>query len=176
LLLDRALQGAESAGAEVSRVYARRLKVPGCRECGGCDKSGKCVVEDEMQKVYPLLEEADVIIMATPVFFYAMPAQLKALIDRAQAPWNRRMLEKSPEQRKRYDHGRGYLIALGATKGKKLFDGVGLTARYFYDALDMSYEGGLFYRGIDAKGAINDRPEALQEAYDLGRDAGAVTA
>ena len=86
-LLDRALEGAQSAGAEVTRVYARDLKMCGCLECGGCDETGKCVVEDDMQSVYPLLQEADVIFLASPIFFYGLTAQAKALIDRSQANW-----------------------------------------------------------------------------------------
>ena len=94
------------------------------------------------------------------MFFYGVPAQLKALVDRSQAMWSKRRLEKTPEQRKRYDHGRGYLIAVGATKGKTLFDGSQMMAKYFFDALDMSYEGGLFYKGIESKGTstITRRP------------------
>jgi hypothetical protein len=82
--------------------------------------------------------------------------------------WSKRRLEKSPEQRRSYDHGRGYLIAVGATKGKNLFEGAQLTARYFFDALDKSYEGGLLYRAIEGKGTITNHPTALKEAFDLG--------
>ncbi len=171
ILLDKALEGALSAGAEVNRIYARQLKISGCRECGGCDKTGRCVVKDEMQEIYPLLQEAHIIFLATPIFFYGMTSQVKTLIDRCQAMWSRRMLEKTPEERKSYDSGRGYLIAVGATRGKNLFQGVELTARYFFDALDMSYEGGIFLRRIDKKAAIMDHPEALQQAFDLGTNA-----
>lgn len=168
VLLDKALEGARSAGAEVTPIYARKLKMVGCIECGGCDKTGKCVVKDDMQDVYPLLESADIIFLASPIFFYGMTTQIKAIIDRGQAMWAKRMLEKTPAERKHYDSGKGYLIAVGATRGNNLFDGVELVARYFFDALDMSYEGGLFFRRIDVKGAIMDHPEALKEAFDLG--------
>jgi multimeric flavodoxin WrbA len=105
------------------------------------------------------------------MFFYGVPSQLKALVDRSQAMWSKRRLEKTPEQLKRYDGGRGYLIAVGATKGKTLFDGSQMMAKYFYDALDMRYEGGRFYAGVEARGSITNRPEALQEAFDLGAQA-----
>ncbi len=168
-LLDQALEGARSAGATIEKVYARDLKMSGCLECGGCTPTGVCVVQDEMARVYPLLEEARVTILSSPIFFYGVTAQLKALVDRVQAMWSKRLLEKkTPEERKRYDHGKGYLIAVGATKGKTLFDGSQMMAKYFFDALDMTYEGGLFYKGIEYKGNIKDNPEALREAYDLG--------
>lgn len=168
VLLDKALEGAQSAGAEVTSIYARDLKMSGCLECGGCDKTGKCVVKDDMQNVYPLLESADVIILSSPIFFYGVPAQAKALIDRCQALWRKRMLTKTKEQRKTFDSGKGYLIAVGATSGKSLFDGTILTARYFYDALDMSYNDGILVRKMDKKGAVLEHPELLKEAFELG--------
>ena len=171
ILLDKALEGARSAGAEVTSIYARKLKMSGCLECGGCDKTGKCVVRDDMDAVYPLMQDADVIIMASPIFFYGLSSQIKALIDRTQAMWSKRMLEKTSDERKHYDSGKGYLIAVGATSGKNLFDGVERVARYFLDALDMSYEGGIFFRKVDAKAAIMENPDALKAAFDLGINA-----
>lgn len=168
ILLDKALDGAESAGAEITKLYIRDLKMIGCIECGGCDKTGKCVIKDDMQSVYPLLESADVIILSVPIFFYGAPSQAKALVDRCQATWRKRMLTKTKEQRKTYDSGKGYLIAVAATSGKSLFDGTILMAKYFYDALDMSYEGELLARKIDKKGAVLENPEILNEAYNFG--------
>ncbi len=169
LLLEKALEGARQAGAEIDTIRPSELEMTGCLECGGCDDTGECILDDEMESVYPVLEEADVILFATPIFFYGFPAQAKALIDRSQALWSKRMLKKSGKELRRYDSGKGYLLAVGATKGKNLFEGVELTAKYFFDALDMSYEGGLFYRGIESKGAIERHPTALKEAFDLGR-------
>ena len=168
LLLDRVLEGAKSAGAEITKIYIRDLKISGCQECGGCDKTGACVITDELEKIYPLLWETPIVFLSSPIFFYGLPAQAKMLVDRSQALWSRRMLEKSREGRKKYDHGRGFLIAVGATKGKNLFEGVQLTAKYFFDALDKNYEGGLFFRAVEGKGNIAQHPTALQEAYDLG--------
>jgi multimeric flavodoxin WrbA len=117
-LLDRVLEGAQSAGAETLKVYARDLEMSGCIGCGGCDKTGQCVVKDDMQSIYPLFDEARVIILASPVYFYGVTAQVKAIIDRSQANWSKRMLQKSAEEKKSFDRGRGYLISVGATRGK----------------------------------------------------------
>jgi multimeric flavodoxin WrbA len=171
LLLDRVLEGAGAAGAEVRTLYARNLKISGCLECGGCDDTGECVVPDDMQKVYPLLEEAQIIFVAAPVFFYNVPAQLKALIDRTQALWSKRRLEKSPRKLKVHERGKGYLIAVGATKGANLFQGCELTARYFFDALGMTYGGGLFFGKVEAKAEIVNHPDAMSQALAFGKDA-----
>ncbi len=169
ILLDEALRAARAAGADVSSVRCCDLKIAGCVECGGCDKTGKCVVDDDMQKVYPKLYEADAIILASPIFFYGVTSQAKALIDRCQAAWCKRMLDKNPEERRSLDSGKGYLICVGATKGKNLFEGAQLVAKYFYDALDMSYEGGVFVNKVETKGDIRNHPDALKQADDLGK-------
>ncbi len=146
ILLDKVLEGAKSAGGDIHTIYVRNLKMVGCIECGGCDKTGKCVIKDDMQEVYPMLESADIIFLASPIFFYNVSAFAKALIDRCQAPWRKRMLTKTHEERKNYESGKGYLIAVGASAGKRLFEGAELTAKYFFDALDMSYEGAMLVK------------------------------
>ena len=137
----------------------------------GCDKTGECVVKDGMQQVYPLLDQADVIILSAPIFFYNVPAQAKAVIDRCQARWAKRMLTKTAQERKSYDSGQGYFICVAATKGERIFEGSELVARYMYDALDMSYGGALLVRGLDAKGAAKQHPAKLEEAYSFGKKA-----
>lgn len=168
-LLDTALEESASEGAEVKKIYARRVKMAGCLECGGCDETGVCVQKDDMTEIYPVLEEARAIILAAPVFFYSPPAQVKAIIDRSQACWAKRLLSKSRDQLKTYDSGIGYLIATGATKGKKLFDCTKLVARYFFDALDMDYGGDLLIRGVEKKSDIRRVPEALEAALEMGK-------
>jgi len=168
LLLDEVLAAAEEAGARTARVYCRRLKISGCLECGGCDEKGECVVDDGMTEVYPLMEEAQSIVLAAPIFFYGIPAQAKALVDRSQACWAKKLLRKPKSQWKNHESGKGYLVAVGATKGENLFEGSQLCAQYFYDAMDMSYQGGLFYRQVEAKGSVREHSSALTEARELG--------
>ena len=169
ILLTEALKGAESAGASASSIRVCDYKIAGCIECGGCDNTGVCIQKDDMHKIYPQLQEADIIILASPMFFYGIPSQTKALIDRCQAMWCKRRLEKSINERKSYSSGTGYLIGVGATKGSNLFEGAKLVAKYWYDALDMNFADGMYVWSVDEKGAINNRPDALQEAFALGK-------
>ncbi|MBN1276343.1 MAG: flavodoxin family protein [Deltaproteobacteria bacterium] len=171
LLLDKVMEGARSAGADTSVIYVRDLKIAGCIECGSCGETGECLIKDDMGLVYKLLDQADVIFLASPIFFYGLTSQAKAVVDRVQAKWSKRMIEKTPEQRKIHIRGKGYLIAVGATTGKRLFDGVELTARFFFDALDMSYKGGLFFRRIEKPADITKQPDVLQKAFAFGRNA-----
>ena len=166
-LLRAFLSEAEKSGARTQCLDAAGKKISPCRECGTCEKKGFCPIDDEMQEVYPLLRQAHVIVLATPVFFYGATAQLKALIDRSQALWSRRYVLGLRDPGRKWR--RGLSLAVGATKGKNLFEGVNLTAKYFFDAVDAVFEGGLGYRKIEGPGDILDHPTALEEARELAR-------
>jgi multimeric flavodoxin WrbA len=170
LLLDEALRGAEEAGAEVEKIYVRDYKITPCIECNGCFKEGKCVVKDEMQEIYPKLLEADRIIFASPMFFMGITGWAKALVDRCQALWAKKYILKQPVvEPERKSQRKGLFISVGGTKGKRLFDGVILAVKIFFDAIDVEYSGELLYRSIDDKGEIKEHPTALQEAYEAGQ-------
>ena len=169
ILLKAFLEGAAGAGAEVEEINLRDFKISPCLEIYHCFKDGTCPIKDDMREIYDKLLEADVVALASPVFFYGVTAQAKAMIDRTQALWARRYAVK-----KDFPGGsrQGVLLAVGATKGKLLFVGVRLTAKYFFDALNVSYAGEILVRGADAKGAILEQPQRLEEARDLGRRLG----
>ena len=167
LILDNALEGAQQQGVHVKRIYVRDLHMSGCVECGGCDKTGKCVIQDDMQDVYPLLDDADIIMLSSPIFFYGLSSQVKALVDRAQAIWSRKRLQKNGSGRQGA-RGKGYLLVVAATRGEKLFQGAQMVAKYFFDALSMDFGGDLSFHGLEEKGAVRQHPNALSKAYDLG--------
>jgi multimeric flavodoxin WrbA len=166
LLLDEALKGAESRQAEVEKIMVDNLKITPCREYYGCLKDGNCVIRDDMDGIYPKLTVADAIIIATPMFFYGPSAQVKALIDRCQALWARKyVLKQKPPATAR----KGAFIAVGATKGEKLFEGSILMIKYFFQALDVGYAEELLIRGVDGRGEIKEHPDSLTNAFKLGQ-------
>ncbi len=165
LLLGEALKGAKSQGAEVEKIVVDRLKIAPCREYYGCLRDGNCVIRDDMDGLYPKLFSYDVVILASPIFFYALSAQAKVLIDRCQALWARiNVLGLKPVRGRK-----GALIAVGATRGDKLFDGSILTATYFFKAIGVGYADELLVRGVDKRGEIREHPEALAKGFELGR-------
>ncbi len=169
LLLEEALKGARAEGAEVERLFLTDFTITPCKECHGCDQTGECVILDDMQKIYPKLLEADVIILASPIFFYGVTAWAKALIDRSQALWAKKYLLKDPSLGKEGKKRKGFFISVGATKGQKVFEGAILTAKYFFDTFHAEYAGELVFRGVDAKGDILKHPETLHLAFETGR-------
>jgi multimeric flavodoxin WrbA len=166
LLMDAFLRGVEESGAKADRIYVRDLKFEGCIECAGCDEDGVCVLQDDLDDLYPLLIESRRLVVASPIFFYGVPSQGKALIDRSQALWNRVRLFPNLARK----DGRGFFLGVGATKGKNLFDGTLLCIKYFMDALGLPMDiGTLTYRRVEAKGAIRDHENALAEAFEAGQ-------
>ncbi len=166
VLLKAFLEGAASGGAEVEEILLREKKISPCLEIYHCFKDGTCPIKDDMRELYDKLLEADVVALSSPIFFYNVSAQAKAMIDRTQALWARRYVLKQD-----FPGGRrqGVLLAVGATKGKLLFVGARLVARYFFDALNVRYAAEILVRGADEKGAILEQPEVLERARDLGR-------
>jgi multimeric flavodoxin WrbA len=112
--------------------------------------------------------------LASPIFFYSVSAHTKMLIDRCQSLWVKKYwINKVP-----YGQGelkrKGIFISVGATKGKKLFEGPLLTIKYFFDVLDMDLWKTLLYRGLDFEGDILKHPEYLHEAYNAGKEFASV--
>jgi multimeric flavodoxin WrbA len=167
ILLKEALRGAGDAGAEVEEVFLRDKTISPCLEIYGCTKEGRCVITDDFHEVAEKMIQADGVILASPIFFYTVSAHTKMLIDRCQSLWVKRYLLNSPISPGR-SRRRGAFIAVGATRGKRLFEGVLLTVRYFFDTLEVDLSDTLLVRGIDKKGEILDHPQEIQAAYELG--------
>jgi multimeric flavodoxin WrbA len=174
ILLEELLKGAAEAGNQVSSLRCCDFRIEGCLECGGCDETGECVINDDMQIIYPQLLDAQVIILASPIFFYSVTAQAKALIDRCQAMWCKRSVQ-SKTAGASVQQGVGYLVSVGATKGANLFEGAKLVSKYFFDALGMKFGGGLFFPSVEGREHIRQHPDALKQAHDLGTKLGSIT-
>ncbi len=169
LLLKELLRGCAEPGAEVEEVFLRNLKISPCLEIYACKKNGECPINDDMKSLYPKLVEADVLAVASPIFFYSVSAHLKCLIDRSQALWARKYILKrpvSPGKPRRI----GLFLAVGGSRGMKVFDGALLTMKYFFDALDVTFHRSLLVKEVDGKGEILNHPTAMAEAYELGKE------
>lgn len=153
---------------EVEYVRLAKLAVSPCIGCGGCEKTGECVVKDDMTELYQKVDEADLIFLAAPTYFYGLSAQTKSFIDRIQARWSRKYLLKVTFRQG--EPRAGYLVCTAATHGKKLFDGSVLVAKSFFDAIEVEYGGSLLIRGVDERGAFAAKQDAIDQARALARD------
>ena len=166
-LLAEVLRGAADNGAEVKTIIVCELDIAPCQHCDDCIVSGVCKFNDDMQLVYKALEEADRIVLASPLFFMGITAQMKAMIDRCQALWARKYRLKIPplgDLRPR----KGLLVSVGGRKEAN-FEPAIATVKALLANLDISYDGELVFSGIDEKGAIEKQPDALNSAYIAGQ-------
>lgn len=158
LLCNQFMLGAKEAGHEVTKIFLRDKEINFCIACDGCRRhDGHCVWNDDMADILEKMIEVDVIVMATPVYFYTMNAQIKTLIDRTFARYTE-IINKD-----------FYFIATAADNinlaMEKTFEGL----RGFTDCLPGAKEKGVIY-GIGAweKGEIKCSP-TMQQTYEMGK-------
>ncbi len=169
-LLARAVQGARKQGAEVREFVLRDMTISPCLEIYACKENGRCAIQDDFQGLYDEFLSCRGVMLASPMFFYAVSAHTKAMMDRCQSLWVKRYwVEKKPFGQPDKDR-KGLFISAGATRGKRLFEGSLLTVRYFFDALDMTLWRSLLYRGLDLEGDVKGHPEYLEEAFRSGEE------
>jgi multimeric flavodoxin WrbA len=170
VLTQELLEGVRQAGGSPEIIRLCDLKISPCISCGGCDKTGRCVVEDDMIPLYEKIISIDKIIVSSPIFFYGVTAQTKAFIDRTQALWNRkRLLQKKGEWVDNPER-KGFFISVAATRGARIFEGAILTMKYGYDAMGMQYGGDFLVTGPDKRGDMVKYEKKLAEAREAGKN------
>lgn len=87
---------------DISKITLKDMDYKYCISCYGCAKEGKCIVRDDLTEVYPLIEEADMIVFASPVYFNSVSALAKAFIDRTQVYWSRKFILKVPGPKEKF--------------------------------------------------------------------------
>lgn len=151
---------AEGAGKknEVEIVSVADYKVNPCIGCNSCfeREENSCFQKDDMQIIYNKLAEADVVVVASPVYFYGISAQLKAIIDRLHTP-----------MRNRFKIKKLALLLVGAATLPELFDSIKIQYQLVLNFFKLEDAGMVLVSGVKEKGEIKNR-EALKEAYELG--------
>lgn len=158
LLCDRFAAGAREAGHEVEKVFLRNHKINYCLGCGVCNQTHRCVQKDDMAGLLDKMVQADVIVLATPVYFYSMDGQLKTFIDRTVP----RYTEIS---------GKDFYFILSAadTSRKNMTRTLEALRGFTEDCLEGTVEKGVLYgTGAWQAGEVKDLP-VWQEAYQTGK-------
>jgi multimeric flavodoxin WrbA len=156
ILLGEALKGAQHEGAEVELYSVAGKTIAPCDGCRACSETGECHIKDDMQELYNKLLGADGIIFGTPVYFYSMAAQAKAVIDRTLA-LNR------PERS--LANKVGGVVVVGGSLGL-----IGaLKDLYFYIVTRPMLPASFVAAYASAKGDVRKREQGMKAAWDLGR-------
>lgn len=166
-LLNKVLEGASSRGAKIEKIILNDLNISPCQEAEyeNVNSEGLSVVDDDMQLIYKKIDEADVVILASPIFFGSLSAQTKAMIDRFQCVWlAKNILGKNLFSRRK----KGIFLSVEGSERKDFFDNAKSITRHFFATINAHYEGEIFCSGVDKKGSVLDRPHILEEAHALG--------
>ena len=159
LLCDEFLRGAQEADHEVEKIRVAAKKITPCSACYYCrDHGGACVHKDDMAEVLQKMIDADVLVLASPVYFYSIDAQLKALIDRTVARW----LEVRDKE--------FYYIATMADADADSADTTLACFRGYADCVEGAVEKGVIIGGgVYEAGKVKDT-SAMEQAYQMGRN------
>ena len=157
LLVQAFVDGAKKNNS-VEVISVADYKVNPCIGCNTCfDREGhECFQKDDMTKVYEKLKVADVLVIASPVYFYGVSAQLKALIDRLHTP-----------MRNEFKLKKLALILVGAATLPELFDAIKVQYRLVLNYFKLEDAGTVFVRGAKDKGDVK-KTDGLERAYQLG--------
>lgn len=158
ILCDQFAKGALDAGNEVEKIRIVEKKIAPCSGCYFCRTSGgKCAFNDDMGEILEKIIACDVLVLATPVYFYSMCAQLKTVIDRCVAKWTK-IANKDL-----------YYIMTAAESDDDTMDSTLASLHGFAMCIDGYEEKGVLYgKGVADKGDVLNRPELTQIAYEMG--------
>lgn len=157
ILCDEFMRGSIDAGHEVEKIRVSEKKIGFCNACYFCKDTGICAKKDDMAEVLQKMIDADVIVLASPVYFYSIDAQLKALIDRTVARWTE---VKDKEF---------YYIATSADESRASQERTIECFRGYADCVEGAKEMGVIYAtGVYEKGEIKSSP-VMKEAYNMGK-------
>ncbi len=168
-LLDRALKGAEDAGCEVEKIVVVNLDFQACQEMMFCKEHETCILDDDMQEMYPKLRGMDGLIVATPVMTMGIPGKLKSFIDRFQVFFMAKYVRKKPliSKEKRKER-KGLFICISGMNIPEVFVGAKLTVKAFFDIIDCQYSDELLISDMDTIKDIQAQPALLEAAYKKG--------
>jgi multimeric flavodoxin WrbA len=168
-LLDRALKGAEDAGCEVEKIVVVNLDFQACQEMMFCKEHETCILDDDMQVMYPKLRGMDGLIVATPVMTMGIPGKLKSFIDRFQVFFMAKYVRKKPFiSKEKKKERKGLFICISGMNIPEVFVGAKMTVKAFFDIIDCQYSDELLISDMDTIKDIQEQPDLLEAAYKKG--------
>lgn len=165
MLLDKVLEGAKIKGAETEKIILNKLKFSPCQECEGIGDDGECVIHDDMHKLYKEIKDADILVLASPIFFGSLSAQTKMMIDRFQCVWRLKyVLNKNTGYRRK----KAVFVSVEGSNRSDFFKNAKSIARNFFATINADYQGEIFCSGVDEKAGILKHVGCLKKAFELG--------
>lgn len=163
-LLNKFIKGLKDSNCEIDIIDTVKISAGACTGCLSCEKTGNCIINDDMQEVYKKIELSDIVVLASPVYFASVTSQLKAVIDRCQTLYSRRyVLKQNTEVTKK-----GYLIFTAGLTNTKEIDAMEILAKFFMLSCNSTLEKMIYAMNTDREEIGKAK---LDEAYKEGKNA-----
>lgn len=167
---------AQFPSGAVRRIVLREQHITPCRGCNACAvPPHRCVLsraDDTTDGVFAAMQQARLLVIAAPIYFYGLPSQCKGFIDRGQRLWQARMADADghgAHTARQPDKAAIALLAAGRPRGEQLFAGALLTLKYFLALFDATLAEQRCLYGLDDVAALHARPEVLEDIGSLGQ-------
>ncbi|MDF2840422.1 MAG: wrbA2 [Clostridia bacterium] len=166
-MLEAVLEGMKVEQHQVRHIYTADEDIRPCRGCNACAKKTGCVIQDDMQEAYKILDDADIVITTTPVYFHSVTAQLKTFIDRTQAVWAAKyVIDSSVISRKRR---LGFAICTGGPpQEKSYFDCTLKVLDIFHKCINAKLTGTITVADVD-RIQVENREDVIEHARLEGK-------
>lgn len=164
MLLKKFIEGLEDSNCEIDIVDTVKNKVTPCTGCLACEKTGNCVINDDMQEIYKKIEASDIVVLASPIYFASVTAQLKAAIDRCQTLYSRRYILKQNTEVTR----KGYVVFTAGLTNPKEITAMEVLSKFFMLSCNSTLEEMIYAMNTDREEISEDK---LKEAYEIGKRA-----
>ena len=158
MLADQFVEGAKSAGNEVEKISLVGKNIQFCKGCLGCQKLGRCVINDDVNDIMAKVLKADVVCWATPIYYYEMSGQMKTLLDRM-----------NPLYPSDYKFRKVYMLSVAAEDEDYVPEKAVSGLQGWVDCFEKAeLAGTLFCGGISDPNEATGRSVELDEAYQFG--------
>ncbi|PAB59221.1 flavodoxin family protein [Anaeromicrobium sediminis] len=168
-ILDCVIGGLIEKNVEVEKIFLRNMSINHCVDCKACAKTGHCIIDDDMKLLYPKLDEADIIILGSPLYFNSVSSITKTMIDRCEAFWcSKYLLKKSSIDRNKKRKGM-FVCTAGSKADNHQFKGATLVADLFFKSVNAEYTHNILIDNTDEKNT-KKREKLIEIAYNNGKE------
>ncbi|QEK11936.1 flavodoxin family protein [Crassaminicella thermophila] len=168
IILNKVIEGLEHKKVFVEKIELKKLNIKPCISCYACAKTGICYIKDDMQKIYDKFDKADIVVVASPLYFNSVTSITKTMIDRCQVFWSSKYVLNNPSI-DRYKKRMGmFICTAGGVQKENGYLGATLVMDLFFKAINTEYKYNFLIDHTDDV-FVKDRPDVLKKAFEMGK-------
>ncbi|MDK2918243.1 MAG: hypothetical protein PWQ37_976 [Candidatus Petromonas sp.] len=167
ILLNEVIKGIRKCTNDITKYELKKIRINPCIACYKCGDTGKCTLDDDMQKLYKEFDNSDVIIVASPLYFNSVSSLTKIMIDRCQAFWSSKYILNNSSIDRCKERKGIFICTAGAKQNDDGFVGALVVMDLFFRSINADYYKNLLVDNTD-KIFVQERKDVLRKAYEIG--------